>query len=182
MDISIDITQLIGQIFIGVGYAIFIISRFLKKKSSMLLWDNISRVTDILGYILFGNVNSLEHTVFGIVRNEAYRRIKTPKVRNLVYIGLLIVIGIMYGIAFSGISTVLLIVSNVINLTGTAYGDEQGVRLGTICAGVCNITAFVLIANYAGSIGEGICLVMTLFAYMIYARNKAGGSPKEDEP
>ena len=31
--------------------------------------DTISRICSIIGYCLFGSINSIEHTVYGIVRN-----------------------------------------------------------------------------------------------------------------
>ena len=156
---------LVGQILIGIGYAVYIISRFLKTKKNMLLWDNLSRVTDVVGYILFGNINGIEHTIFGIVRNEAYRHITQKVIKHIAFVILLAVIGIMYGFAFEGISTVFFIVGNVSLLVSTAYGNEQGVRLGTIGACICNIPAFLLITNYTGLVGEAICLVMTIIAY-----------------
>ena len=84
----------------------------------------------------------------------------------------------MYGFAFEGLSTVFLIGSNIVNLLGTAYGNEQGVRLGTIGACLCNIPAFLIITNYTGLAGEVICLVMTIIAYTMNKEDYHEGQDK----
>lgn len=154
----------ISQILISIGYVMYIVSRFINSKNKMLLIDNISRIVDVIGYFCLGNINGIEHTLFGIVRNEAYRHIKRNIAKLVCFVIFLIVIFCMYGIAFNGISTILFIISNIINLIGTAFGREQGVRLGTIGACLCNIPAFLFLCNYAGMIGEIVCLIMTIVA------------------
>lgn len=151
---------------ICAGYFIFICSRFLKTKDRMLLFDNISRITFVAGYITGGHINGLEHTIFGIVRNKTYRLVKKDKAKKIAFIILLTAVLIMYGLSFSDISTVFFIISNTINLTAIAFGKEQTIRLGTILAAVCNILAFGLVNNIAALTGEIVILIMTLISFI----------------
>lgn len=163
---------MVFYILICAGYFIFICSRFLKTKDRILLFDNISRITFVVGYITGGHINGLEHTIFGIIRNKAYRLIKKDKAKKIAFVILLIAVLIMYGLSFSGISTVFFIISNTINLAAIAFGKEQTIRLGTILAAVCNISAFGLVNNIAALIGESIILIMTLIS-LIKNKNPA---------
>lgn len=58
-----------SQCFLIIGYSIFFLSRFRSNKKSILITDTLSRLCFIAGYCLLGSVNSIEHTLYGIIRN-----------------------------------------------------------------------------------------------------------------
>ena len=158
----------ISQGFIIVGYLIFFISRFKKNKKSILMVDTISRICSIIGYSLFDSINSIEHIVYGIARNTVGQILiskkKTCKIFS--FVAMLIVLCIMYGLSFNGISTIMFMLSGLINLFAVIFAKEQGIRLGTIFAAVCNIIAFIIIGSYASIIGEVMCGFIGILSFL----------------
>lgn len=158
----------ISQSFIIIGYLIFFISRFRNSKKSILLTDTMSRICFIVGYYLFGSVNSIEHTIYGIIRNAVgsslIKRSKTYKI--LSFIIMAIALCIMYGLSFNGVSTIMFMLSGLINLFVAIFTKEQGIRLGTVIASICNITAFLLIGSYVSIIGEALCGITGILSFI----------------
>ena len=158
----------ISQSFIIIGYLIFFISRFRNSKKSILLTDNISRICDIIGYSLFGSINSIEHVIYGMIRNAVgtflIKRSKTYK--TISFIIMVVVLFIMYGLSFNGVSTIMFMLSGLVNLFAVIFTKEQGIRLGTAIASICNITAFLLIGSYASIIGETLCGIIGILSFI----------------
>ena len=155
--------KLLSQCFILIGYCIFFISRFKKNKDSILLADSFSRGGFLIGYALLGSVNGIEHTFYGIVRNIVGELLVGTKNVFLVMLLLLIV---MYGESFDGITTIALIMSGIINLYCIVFLDVQGIRLGTVFASICNIVAFIMIGSYVSVIGEVLCGVVGIVSFV----------------
>lgn len=158
----------ISQGFIIVGYLIFFISRFRKKKEAILMTDTISRICFIAGYCLFGSINSIEHTVYGIVRNIIGQKLiaKEKTYKMFGFVLMIMLLCFMYALSFHGISTIMFILSGLINLFAVIFTKEQGIRLATVLASVCNITAFLLIGSYASIVGEALCGTMGVVSFM----------------
>lgn len=149
----------ISQMFIIVGYFIFFISRFRKEKKNILMTDSISRICFVVGYACAHSVNSIEHTLYGIIRNIVGQKL-TIKARKIQIIGFVIMLSllcVMYGISYAGYSTIMFIISGIINLYAAIFMKEQGIRIGTILAAICNIIAFSMIGSYASIAGELLC-------------------------
>lgn len=159
---------LISQIFIVIGYGVFFISRFRSSKKSILTTDTISRSCFIVGYYLFGSVNSIEHTIYGIIRNIIGQILidKNKKHKIFGFVLMTIILCIMYSISFNGMSTIMFILSGMINLFVAIFAKEQGIRIGTILAAICNIIAFLLIGSYASIIGEALCGITGILSYI----------------
>lgn len=149
----------ISQGFIIIGYFVFFISRFRKNKKSILMTDNISRGCFIIGYVLIRSINSIEHTVYGIIRNLVGQAlIKHKKLHKIIgFTIMLVLLCIMYGVSFNGAVTIMFLLSGFINLCATIFAKEQGIRLGTVFAAICNIIAFLMIGSYASIVGEVLC-------------------------
>lgn len=164
----------VSQGFILIGYFIFFISRFRKNKKSILITDNISRSCFIVGYYLFGSINSIEHTIYGMIRNVVGQLLISRKniYKIASFIVMLVVLFIMYGMSFSGISTILFLLSGTINLCTAIFAREQGIRLGTVFAAVCNVTAFLIIGSYASIVGETLCGIMGLLSFIKEEKKK----------
>lgn len=163
-----NVMILISQGFIIIGYLIFFISRFRKNKKSILIIDNISRICFISGYFLFNSVNSIQHTVYGIVRNTIGQAlIYSKKVYKILsFVIMFIVLCMMYGLSFNGVSTIMFMLSGSINLFATIFAKEQGIRLGTVFAAICNAIAFLIIGSYASIIGETLCGIMGILSFI----------------
>lgn len=159
---------LISQGFIIIGYFVFFISRFRKNKNSILMTDNISRGCFIIGYVLLHSINSIEHTVYGIIRNLVGQAlIKHKKIYKIIgFTIMLILLFAMYGVSFNGVDTIMFILSGLINLYATIFAKEQGIRLGTVFAAICNIIAFLIIGSYASIIGEVLCGIMGVVSFV----------------
>lgn len=72
----------------------------------------------------------------------------------------------MYGLSFNGFSTIMFILSGLINLFAIVFAKEQGIRLGTTLAAICNIIAFVIIGSYASIIGETLCGLIGVLSFI----------------
>lgn len=157
-----------SQSIILLGYLMFFISRFRKNKKSILMVDVLSRICFIMGYWLIGSINSIEHTIYAIVRNIiGSLLIAEKKSYKILGFGvMLLILFIMYGLSFNGISTVMFVLSGIINLYAIIFTKEQGIRLGTIFASFCNIIAFSLIGNVISVIGELLCGIIGFISYL----------------
>ena len=149
----------ISQSFIVVGYLVFFLSRFRNNKKSILITDNISRICSIIGYSFFGSINSIEHTVYGIIRNIVGQALtnKNKIYKVFGFVVMLTVLCIMYCLSFNGVSTVMFILSGIINLFAVVFAKAQGLRIGTVAASICNIIAFLMVGSYASIVGEALC-------------------------
>ena len=130
--------------------------------------DTVSRVCFIVGYYLFGSINSIEHTVYGIIRNTIGQVLILRKrsYKILCFVIMLVILCFMYGLSFNGISTIMFMLSGLINLFTTIFAKEQGIRLGTVFAAICNITAFLIIGSYASIAGEALCGVIGILSFI----------------
>lgn len=158
----------ISQVFILIGYLIFFISRFRKTKKLILITDNISRGCFIIGYSLLHSINSVEHTIYGIIRNVTGQAlIKQRKICKMIgFTIMLILLCAMYGLSFNGVTTIMFILSGIINLYASVFATAQGIRLGTAFAAICNIVAFLIIGSYASIIGELFCGFMSAISFV----------------
>lgn len=111
--------------------------------------------------------NSIQHTVYGIVRNIIGQvLISNKKVyKHLCFVIMSIVLCIMYGLSFNGVSTIMFLLSGLINLFAIIFAKEQGIRLGTVFAAICNTIAFILIDSYASIIGETLCGILGILSF-----------------
>ena len=159
---------MISQLFITIGYIIFFISRFKKRKKYILITDNISRCCFIIGYILLNSINGIEHTIYGIFRNFVGQIMDKKKrvCKILVFIIMIFILIVMYVLSFTGFSTILFIISGIINLFTVFFMKEQGIRLGTAFAAICNIIAFFLLQSNASIIGESLCGIIGIVSFI----------------
>lgn len=157
----------LSQLFIIIGYVIFFISRFRKDKKNILVTDNISRVLFIIGYSLLHSINSVEHTIYGIIRNIVGWKFvkKSRSVKIIGFIIMTILLCIMYGITFHGFSTIMFIISGLINSFAVIFLKGQGIRMGTTLAAICNIIAFIIVESYASILGEALCGIIGLMSF-----------------
>lgn len=163
----------ISQSFIFIGYFIFFVSRFGKNKKSILVTDNISRACFVAGYVFLRSANGIEHTMYGMVRNLVGQFLIEKKKRYKI-IGFLIMtvlLCIMYSFSFNGISTIMLILSGLINLFMIIFATEQGIRLGTAFAAICNIISFLIIGSYMSVLGELLCIIVSVVSFVKECKN-----------
>ena len=117
-------------------------------------------------------INSIEHTVYGIIRNHVGQVLMGHKEvhRIIGFIIMFIFLCIMYGLSFNGISTIMLILSGLINLFTAIFTKEQGfldiIRLGTVLAAICNCIAFLVIGSYAFIVGELFCGFISVISFV----------------
>jgi hypothetical protein len=90
----------------------------------------------------------------------------------LTYVVMLMILFVMYGVSFNGLSTIMFILSAIINLTTVIFLDEQKIRLGTLLAAVCNVTAFAMIGSYVSIVGEAACGVFGLCSYLKFRKDQ----------
>lgn len=164
---------ILGQVFTLISYLIFWISRFLKNKNNILLWDNISRLVAIVAFLFLGTYDGIKNTLYVILRNTL-GQITNKKKKNykiITFLIMFILLILIYSFNFNGISTICVGICGILNLYGTIMCDEQGIRIfGMI--GSSFYTAFMFFTgNIVGTICEIICFVVMLSSYLKY-RNK----------
>ena len=160
--------KLISQGFILVGYCIFIFSRVCKNKDKILLTDNISRATLLIGYILFGSINGIENAVYSILRNIIGKMLeqKSKTFQMIEFVVMSILLIVMYSLSFDGVPTVMFILFGLINLFAVVFLNAQGIRLGTVLATICAMIAYLLIGSYASVAGEVLCGFVATASYL----------------
>lgn len=163
---------IIGQILTLISYLIFWFSRFLKTKNNILLLDNISRIFEIIAFVVLGTYDGVKNTLYVILRNilgQATNK-KDKKYKIITFSVMLILIVIMYSFNFNGISTICIGICAILNLYGTIMCNEQGIRIfGMIGSGF--YTLFMLFTNnIVGTICEIICFAVMLISYLKYKK------------
>lgn len=164
---ELDSSFYLSQALIIVGYLIFFVSRFQKEKKGILIIDSVSRLCFLAGYFLIRSVNSIEHTLYGIIRNTVGNRIikKSNVFKITIFIIMLILLCVMYGLSYKDCSTLVFLLSGLINLFAVFFLNEQGIRIGTILAAICNIVAFIIVKSYASIFGEILCGIIGLISF-----------------
>lgn len=68
----------------------------------------------------------------------------------------------------------MLIISGAINLFAVIFLKEQGIRIETILAALCNIVAFAVLGSYASILGEVSCGIVGIISFWAdcIAKNK----------
>lgn len=165
--------EYIGSVIVAIAYLIFFYSRFRKTKKQIIITDSVSRVTYITGYALMKSINSIEHITFGLVRNlvSQYLIDKSKKTKYIATSILLTILITMYALSFNGLSTIIFIVSALVNLYATMFTKAQGIRIGSMTASLLNALAFLVIGNYVSIIGELLCFLMSLISFIKEKKN-----------
>ena len=165
---------ILGQILTFISYLIFWISRFLKRKNSILLWDNISRVFAIIAFVFLGTYDGIKNTIFVIVRNilGQITNKKNKKYKIVTFLLMLVLLILMYSFNFSGISTICVAICGILNLYCTIMCNEQGIRIfGMLGSGFYALFMFFT-GNIVGMVCEIICFVVMLISYLKYRKGK----------
>lgn len=84
---------------------------------------------------------------------------------------MLMILILMQCVTYAGITTIMFIVSGIINLIVTIFGDAQLIRFGTFLASICNIIAFIIIGSYASVLGESLCGIIGIWSFKLH-KNK----------
>lgn len=161
---------IIGQLMTLISYLIFWISRFIKNKNNILLWDNISRIFAIISFAFLGTYDGIKNTLYVILRNilGQITNKKRKKYKILAFIIMLIILILMYSFNFNNISTICIAICGILNLYGVIMCNEQGIRLFGMLGSVFYALFMFLTGNIIGFICEVICFIVMLFSYKKY--------------
>lgn len=170
---------IVGQILTFISYLIFWISRFIKSKHKILLWDNISRVFAIISFIFLGTYDGIKNTLYVILRNVlgqfTNKKKKKYKLSALSITFILLIF--IYSFDFQGISTICIAICGILNLYGVIMCNEQGIRLFGMIGSIFYMGFMVFTGNIVGFLCEIICFFVMLVSYIKY-KNK-GVDPNE---
>lgn len=92
--------------------------------------------------------------------------------KRVTFIILLVILIIMYAMAFNGVSTIVLFICAVFNLIGVILCNEQGIRLFGLCGSIFYTIFKFIINNYIGALCEIICAIVLISSYLIYKNKK----------
>lgn len=162
-----------GQILTFISYLIFWISRFMKNKDKILLWNNISGVFAIISFIFLETYDGIKNALYVIFRNVLgqYTNKKKKHYKLLTFFIMLILLVLIYSFDFQGISTICIAISGILNLYGVIMCNEQGIRLFGMIGSIFYIGFMMFTGNIIGFICEIICFFVILTSYMKY-KNK----------
>ena len=164
---------IIGQILTFISYLIFWISRFIKDKHKILLFDNVSRIVAILAFIFLGTYDGIKNTIYVILRNilGQFTNEKKKKYKLITLFVMLTILVLIYCFDFHGISTIFIALSGIFNLYGVIMCDEQGIRFFGMLGSFFYMGFMLFTGNIVGFICEIICFFVIFASYMKY-RNK----------
>lgn len=161
---------ILGQFLTLISYIIFWISRFIKNKNNILLFDNISRIVGIISFACLGTYDGIKYTIFTILRN-IMGQLTNEKMKNYKNITFLIMFAILVLInifEFNGMATICILICGTLNLYAVIMCDEQGIRkLGMLGSVFYNLFMFIT-GNIAGVVCETICFCVMLASYIKY--------------
>lgn len=162
--------HIIGQILTLLSYIVFWVSRYMKSKNNMLLYDNISRGFAILAFLCLSTYDGVKNTLFVLVRNTIGQKIidKSKKVKIIVYVVMSICLCILYISSINKLATICVFICGLFNLYGVIMCDEQGVRLYGFIGGCFYASFLFFTKNYTGFICELICLIVLVTSYLKY--------------
>lgn len=165
---------ILGQALTFVHYVMFWISRYLKSKKNILLFDSVSRIVSIMGFVLLGTYDGVISSIFIIVRNTVCRvaQDKTKRFKYVCFVLLIFVLLILHLTQYNGLSTICVIIYGILNVCGNLLCDEQGIRLFGFSGCIFYGTFLVLTQNWTGLVCEIICAIVLLNSYFVYRRKK----------
>ena len=165
---------IIGQILTFISYLIFWISRFIKIKKNILLWDNISRIVAIISFIFLGTYDGVKNTIYVISRNILGQVTdkKTKKIKLITFVLMLVLLIFIYALDFHGISTAFIALSGIVNLYGVIMCKEQGLRIFGMMGSVFYTLFMAFTGNITGVVCEIICFFVILSSYIKYKNKK----------
>ena len=161
---------IIGQILTLISYIIFWISRFIKNKNNILLYDNISRIVAIISFACLGTFEGIKYTIFTILRNimGQLTNEKMKNYKNIIFLVMFVILVLMNICEICGIATICILICGTLNLYAVIMCDEQGIRMfGMLGSVFYNLFMFVT-GNIAGVVCETICFCMMLASYIKY--------------
>lgn len=160
----------LGQLLTLISYLVFWISRFIKSKNNILLWDNISRIFAIIAFICLNAYDGIKNTIYVILRNVLGQitNKKEQKYKIITFLSMLVVLVLMYSFNFNGMSTICIAICGILNLYGTIMCDEQGIRIFGMIGSAFYATFMLLTGNIIGNICEIICFIVMLISYLKY--------------
>ncbi len=164
---------IVGQVLTLISYLVFWISRFIKSKYKILLWDNISRFFAIVSFIFLGTYDGIKNTLYVILRNilGQYTNKKKKKYKLLTLFIMFILLVFIYCFDFHGISTICVAICGILNLYGVIMCNEQGIRFFGMLGSIFYIGFMVFTGNIVGILCEVICFFVMLVSYIKY-KNK----------
>lgn len=165
---------IIGEILTFISYLVFWISRFLKRKNSILLLDNVSRLFSIASFAFLGTFDGVKNTLYAVLRNVlgqvTNKRNKEYKI--ITFLLLLMLLILMYIFDFHGISTICLAICGILNLYGTIMCNEQGIRIFGMLGSIFYGLFMIFTNNIVGIICEIICFTVMFISYFKYMDKK----------
>lgn len=164
---------IVGQILTFISYFVFWISRFIKNKKNILLWDNVSRIVAIISFIFLGTYDGIKNTLYVVLRNILGQITdkKAKKYKVITFIIMIVLLVLMYTFDYHGISTVCIALCGILNLYGVIICNEQGIRLFGMFGSSFYALFMVFTGNITGVICEIICFFVMLMSYIKY-KNK----------
>lgn len=163
---------IIGQFLTFLSYFAFWISRFKKNKENILLWDNISRVIAIAGFLFLGTFDGIKNTLFVFLRNYFGKVTikKKTKYKLTTFFLLLLILIVMYALNYQGISTLFIAICGVINLYGVIMCNEQGIRVFGMIGSLFYTGFMIFTGNITGVICELFSFMVMLCSYIKYSK------------
>lgn len=162
--------EILGEVFTFVSYLIYWISVFKKEKKNMLLYDNLCKIFTILAFIVLKTYDGIANTVLSIIRNIIGNKIKdkNKKTKIFAFCIILIIMGILYAISFSGISTIFVAICAIFNLYGVIMCNEQGLRICGMLGSIFYFCFMIAAKNYTGAACEAITFISTFLSFIKY--------------
>lgn len=161
-----------GQVLTFISYVVFWLSRYMKSKSNMLFYDNISRGIAIMSFLCLSTYDGIKNTIFVIIRNIVGQKItkQSKKIKAIAFFAMFICLCLLYITSFHKIATICVFICGLFNLYGVIMCDEQGIRLYGLIGGCFYALFLFFTKNYTGFVCELICFIVLFTSYMKYKK------------
>lgn len=161
---------ILGQFLTLISYIIFWISRFIKNKNNILLYDNISRIVAIVSFVCLGTYDGIKYTIYTILRNVMGQLTneKIKNYKNIIFFIMLAILVLMNSFSFNGVATICILICGTLNLYGVIMCNEQGIRMFGMVGSLFYNSFMFITGNIAGVVCESICFCVMLASYIKY--------------
>ena len=162
---------IIGYTLTILGYVSYWISRFLRKKSNMMIWNSISSGFFMFSHFMFHSFNGVVSSLLVVCRGFAVNYKEKKQSRCIMLFVLFIIAFTSSAILFwQGWASVCLTICMYLNLIINWFGNAQRVRFLTCIASIFYMVFLFCIGNYVGIFLEGTVIATNLGGYIKYKK------------
>ena len=164
---------ILGYIFTAINYLIYCLSRFRRKKKTMLMLDLWAKILTILGLYCLGSLSgalSFVVVLCALIAANIKERLKKKWTACFILCQLLYILILIY--TYQGISSALVFTTSSISLFSNWWLPPQKIRFAGGCNSIIFLTYQISIKNWAGLL-ELFVMFSNFASYLKYRHHRS---------